>query len=417
MTHALIIGGGIAGSVTAIALQRVGIDATVYEAHTTPAHEVGASMGISLNGLAALRTLDAHAAVRDAGFPVPRGDMWLGNGRHLGAQDTGTPLPDGTLPVVIRRSDLYAVLRQEAIRRGVPIHHGKRLAGVEHRGGRVAALFDDGTEAVGDLLIGADGIGSTVRSHVDPRAPRPRYVGLIGTGGITSEITPTSEPGTMHMVFGRRAFFASMVSPDGGVWWFVNLPRAHEPSGTDLTAITGPEWQQRLLRAFTGDRSPAVECIRATTPDYTWFPMHDMPPPRRWHRGRVVLVGDAAHVTSPSSGQGASMAFEDAVQLARCLRDRRYPGDAFRAYQQLRDGRVGKVLAGARQVNRSKSATGVGRVLRDVTFPLFMRRFNTPRAFAWLYDYRIDFDRPVDDAASVGRGTRRVLADVRRRTR
>ncbi|MEU7612524.1 NAD(P)/FAD-dependent oxidoreductase [Micromonospora sp. NPDC049204] len=397
MTHALIIGGGVAGPTAAIALQKVGIDATVYEAYPTTAHDVGASMGISLNGLDALRTLDAHTVVRDAGFPVPRGVMWLGNGRRLGEGHTGTPLPDGTLPIVIGRYDLYAALRHEALRRGVPIHHDKRLAHTEPRGDQVAAVFTDGTEAVGDLLIGADGIASTTRRFVDPHAPRPRYVGLIGTGGITREASPRSEPGVMDMVFGRRAFFASMASPDGSVWWFANLPWADEPTAADLAATTAAQWQQRLLHVFAGDTSPATPLIRATPPDYTWYPLHDMRAPKRWHRGRVVLIGDAAHVSSPSSGQGASMAFEDAVQLARCLRDRDDPTAAFHAYQRLRAERVSKVLAGARQVNRSKAATGVGRVLRDATFPLFMRKFSTPEAFAWLYDHRIDFDRPIDD--------------------
>ncbi|MET8527895.1 FAD-dependent monooxygenase [Micromonospora sp. NPDC005172] len=243
--------------------------------------------------------------------------MWLGNGRCLGEGHTGTPLPDGTLPIVIGRYDLYAALRQEALRRGVPIHHGKRLAHIGQRGDRVAAVFSDGTEAVGDLLIGADGIGSTTRHFVDPHAPQPRYVGLVGTGGITRMATPQSDPGVMNMVFGRRAFFASMASPDGSVWWFANLPRADEPTAADLAATSGAQWQQRLLQVLAGDRSPAAQLIRATPPDYTWFPMHDMDAPKRWHRGRAVLIGDAAHVSSPSSGQGASMAFEDAVQLAR----------------------------------------------------------------------------------------------------
>ena len=255
---------------------------------------------------------------------------------------------------------------------------------------RVVAEFADGTEAVGDLLIGADGIGSATRRFVDPHAPRPRYVGLIGTGGIARPAAPPpSEPGVMNMVFGRRAFFAHMAAPDGSVWWFANLPRAAEPTAAELAAMPGP------AAVFAGDRSPATKLIRATPPDYTWFPMHDMPAPQRWHRGCVVLIGDAAHVASPSSGQGASMAFEDAVQLARCLRDVPDPAAAFGAYQRLRADRVARVLAGARQVNRSKAATGLGRVLRDVTFPLFMKRFSTPGAFAWLYDHRIDFDRPV----------------------
>jgi len=96
--NALIIGGGVAGSTAAMALQKVGIDATIYEAYATTAHDVGASMGISLNGLDALRTLGAHQAVRDAGFPSPAVSCGLATAGGSATEENGTPLPDGTLP-------------------------------------------------------------------------------------------------------------------------------------------------------------------------------------------------------------------------------------------------------------------------------------------------------------------------------
>lgn len=249
------------------------------------------------------------------------------------------------------------------------------------------------------MLVGADGIRSTTRQFVDPDAPPPRYVGLIGTGAVTHDAGLPADPGTMHMMFGRRAFFSYMTPEDGSVWWFANLPWPDEPTAAELNAVPGALWQQRLLTTFADDTSPATRIIRATTPDYTWYPMHDMPAPKTWYRDRAVLIGDAAHVTSPSSGQGASMAFEDAIQLARCLRDRRLPTDAFSAYQSLREERVKKVMAGAKQVNRSKAATGLNRIIRDALFPLLMKKFDKPEAFAWLHDSRIPFDQPIDHEA------------------
>ena len=399
MTNALIIGCGVAGPAAALALQKVGINATIYEAAPATAHDVGASMAISLNGLDALRTLDAHEAVRDAGFPIPRNVMWLGNGRRIGDSHSGTPLPDGTLPIAIMRADLYAALHEQALHRNIPIQYGKRLAGIQHRGDHVMATFTDGSEAVGDVLIGADGIRSTTRELVDPDAPPPRYVGLIGTDGITHDAGLPVDPGTMHMVFGKRAFFSYMPREDGSVWWFANLPWPDEPTAAELKAIPDAQWKQRLLATFADDTSPATRLIRATRPNYTWYPMHDMPAPKTWYRGRAVLIGDAAHVTSPSSGQGASLAFEDAIQLARCLRDRSVPTDAFSAYQALREERVKKVVAGAKQVNRSKAATGLNRIIRDAMFPVLMKKFNKPEAFAWLYDHRIPFDQPINHEA------------------
>jgi 2-polyprenyl-6-methoxyphenol hydroxylase-like FAD-dependent oxidoreductase len=97
------------------------------------------------------------------------------------------------------------------------------------------------------------------------------------------------------------------------------------------------------------------------------------------------------------------MAIEDALELARCLRDRPDPTAAFAAYQHLRSTRVAKVAAGARQVNRSKSATGFARVVRDALFPVLMRRFSTPGALDWLYDHRIPLGQPIS-IADQGRG-------------
>ncbi|GAB3883203.1 FAD-dependent oxidoreductase [Microbispora bryophytorum] len=390
---AVIIGGGVAGPVAAMALQKVGIDSTLYEAHPISAHGVGATMGLSTNGLAALQILGVHRAVADAGFPCPRGVMWLGDGRRLG-EDVPTPLPDGITAIQLLRADLYAVLHECAATRGVRIEHGRRLVKVDHRGDQVVAHFADGGEAVGDVLIGADGMRSATRQFVAPGAPRPRYCGIFGTSGFGHGLDLDTEPGTFHMVFGKRAFFGYVQREDGCVWWFVNVPATREPAPAELAAIPAEQWRHRLRELLVVDASPAARIIQATPPGYGWFVSHQMKAPKTWHRGRAVLIGDAAHVTSPSSGQGAAMAIEDAMELARCLRDLPL-ALALPAYQQLREGRLRKVHVGAQQVNRSKSATGVGRVLRDAMFPVLMKRFGSPQALAWLYDHRIDFDSPV----------------------
>ncbi|GGK52199.1 FAD-dependent oxidoreductase [Planomonospora parontospora subsp. parontospora] len=391
---ALIIGGGVAGPAAAMALQKAGIDSVIYEAHPAGAYGVGATMGLSTNGLAALQVLDAHRAVADAGFPCPRGVMWLGDGRRLG-EDVPAPLPDGTTAVQLRRADLYAALHGHAAARGVPVEYGRRLVQVEHRGDRIVARFADGGEAVGDVLIGADGMRSATRRFVAPDGPRPRYCGIFGTNGFAHGLDLDSGYGTFHMVFGRRAFFGYVQREDGCVWWFVNVPAAREPMPAQLAAIPAEQWRQRLHGLLAVDVSPAARIVQATPPGYDWFAAHQMKAPKTWHRGRAVLIGDAAHVTSPSSGQGAAMAVEDAVELARCLRDLPV-AQALPAYQRLREGRLRKVHAGARQVNRSKSATGPSRVLRDAMFPVLMKRFGGPQALSWLYDHRIDFDSKVE---------------------
>src|SRR5262249_16164571 len=128
-------------------------------------------------------------------------------------------------------------------------------------------------------------------------------------------------------------------------------------------------------------------------------PMEDIPTVPTWSNGRMVLIGDAAHATSPSSGQGASLAIESAVQLARCLRDLPY-GQAFAAYEQLPRARVEKIIAMAARTNSDKAAGPVARVLRDLLLPVAMKLLAKPEKMAWQYDHRIDWDAPVRHPAS-----------------
>ncbi|HET9543835.1 MAG TPA: FAD-dependent monooxygenase, partial [Acidimicrobiales bacterium] len=112
-------------------------------------------------------------------------------------------------------------------------------------------------------------------------------------------------------------------------------------------------------------------------------------------RGPMVIVGDAAHAPSPTSGQGASMAAEDAVVLAQCLRDLPTVGDALAAYEGLRRRRVERIVAHGARTGRSKTPGPVGRVVRDLALPLVFKLLVTERSMAWIYDHHIDWDTPV----------------------
>jgi FAD-dependent urate hydroxylase len=313
--------------------------------------------------------------------------------------------PDGP-PVfhAIWRTDLYRALYDEAAKRGVRTEHGKRLVRLRDTGDGVTAFFADGTRAEADILVGADGIRSTVRSLIDERSPRPRYTGLLGFGGrpFDARLGLPSTHGSMHMVFGRRAFFAYQVVDDGRVGWFANLPRKQPMTLTEARAVDPAEWLRELGDVFAGDRTPAADIVRAVAPQdlVVVGALEDLPSIPTWSRGRTVLVGDSAHATSPSSGQGASQAVESAVQLARCLRD--LPVDrAFAAYEHLRRGRVERVIAAGARSNTDKTAGPVARVVRDLVLPVAMKILAKPEKMAWQYDYRIDWDAPVDPMATV----------------
>src|SRR6266704_2851114 len=307
MTHtrtALIIGGGIAGPIAAMALRQAGIEATVFEAHPSGAEGVGVFLTLASNGIDALRTIDADGSPLAAGFPTPGITLRSTTGKDLGAARTGLSLPDGTTSHTLKRADLYRAIHDEAAARGVVVERGKRLIDVEQGGDEVRAMFQDGSYATGDVLIGADGIHSVVRKLIDPNAPAPTYAGLINLGGYARDVDVHAEPGSYTMIFGKRAFFGYALAPDGDVWWFANIPRGDEPDRGEVEGITAEEWQSTLPELYAEDAGPAVRLVQATdTADIMpASPIHSIPHLPKWHSGRMIVIGDAAHAPTPTSG-------------------------------------------------------------------------------------------------------------------
>ena len=393
---ALVIGAGIAGPVAAMALQEAGIRPTVYEAYPGTADGSGGGLSIAPNGLNALAVLGADEVVRHIGIPTTAMVIQSWTGKRLAEFGTVPGLPNTQF---VWRAELHRGLHEEAARRAIPTEHGKRLVGAENSGYGVSAQFSDGTEASADILIGADGIRSTVRSLIDPAAPQPRYAGLLSFGAGVSDAGLASTGGKMFMIFGKRAFFGYQVSDDSSGLWFVNLPHAQSMTLTEARAVGAEQWLRVLRKAFADDRTPALALLRRTeAADLLVIgPMEDIPTVPTWSKGRMVLVGDAAHATSPSSGQGASLAIESAVQLARCLRDLPHE-QAFAAYEQLRRARVEKIIAQAARTNSDKAAGPIVRVLRDLLMPVAMKRLAKPERMAWQFDYHIDWGAPVAGA-------------------
>ncbi|MEU1903791.1 FAD-dependent monooxygenase [Streptomyces hygroscopicus] len=394
MTTALIIGGGIAGTVTAMALRKAGIDAVVYEAYPTDATDAGAFLVVAANGLEALRTIDAHGPVLENSFPADRVDFISNTGKRLGDRPTSGSGDGGLGSVTLKRATLARVLREEALRRGVRIEHGKRLLAVHTSpDGRIVGSFADGGRAVGDVLIGADGIHSLIRRLIDAGAPRPRYTGQHTVCGYTRDADSPPAPDSYTMIFGKQAFFGCTTAPDGEVWWFCNAP-AEEMSRAELAAVTAEQWRERLLTLFAEDNTPAADLVRATGDSIVATAAYDIVSTPTWSEEGMVIVGDAAHACAPNAAQGASMAIEDGVVLAKCLRDLRSPRPAFAAYEALRRERVEKVAAASAGMARRTAPGPVARALRDVTMPRKLDRAGGG-APDWLTGYRIDWDEPV----------------------
>lgn len=397
---ALVIGGGIAGPVAALALRKAGIDAVVHERYERTADAIGGMLGVAANGLAALATVDAGDIVPAIGEPVASMVMESWTGKRLA--EFGDPR--GGTPVfhAVWRADLYRALHDRAAARGIRIEHGKRLVDLRDDGRSVAAVFADGTEASADVLIATDGIRSAVRPLIDPAAPTPRYTGLLGFGArpsLAANVGLDSTRGSMHMSFGKRAFFAYQVADDGSTGWFANLPWSEPVPLAAARAEGAAAWLARLRAAFADDRTPAAAILATVRPEELLIvgALEDLPPVPTWSRGRVVLVGDSAHATSPSSGQGVSIAAESAVQLARCLRDLPTVPAAFADYERLRRDRVERIIAAGKRTSSEKAAGPVARVLRDALLPVTTKLLAKPEKMAWQNDYRIDWAAPVDD--------------------
>jgi 2-polyprenyl-6-methoxyphenol hydroxylase-like FAD-dependent oxidoreductase len=378
-----------------MALQRAGLQATVYEAHNRSSGDIGSYLGVATNGIDALQAIDAHQPVLAAGFPTAFNVLVSATGKRLGTVSNGGRLADGTVAHTLKRATLARVLRKEAERRGIRIEHGKRLVTADHTtGSTVVAQFDDGTTASGDVLIGADGVHSVTRRAIDPDAPAGRYIGLTNFGGYTGGVSVQDEPGEWRMVFGKRAFFGYVVDPSGGIAWFANVPRP-PISPDERAATTTQQWTDQLVELFADDHGPAAEIIASGTLEFAADNTHDLPSVPTWHNGSMVIIGDAAHAPSPTSGQGASMAIEDAVVLAKCLRDVSDTPAALATYERLRRDRVERIVAQGARTGRNKSPGPVGRALADVLLPIVFKLFVTEKKLAWMYHHHIAWGAPI----------------------
>ncbi len=393
MRRALVIGGGVAGPAVAQLLTESGWDAPVFEARPEPDSFEGLFLNVAANGRSVLAILgvedrllsDAHAA----GEMV----MWSGRGKRLGLVPNGPagrPMNGG---VIVRRGWLHEVIRTGAEDAGVKFNDGRLLVSVEDTGDGVTAQFADGGTEDADIIIGADGVGSQVRKHVVPGV-EPTFTGLLGTGGFAKVPGLAPTPGRQHFVFGSRSFFGYLVREDGTTYWFANLS-ADKPPSAGERAASSAAWLELLRDLHSDDPAPVPAILEHTHGEVGGYPIFSLPALRTWSRGRCVLIGDAVHATSPSAGQGASLALEDAVVLANCLRSLGHHGSAFTAYEEDRRERVEAITAYAKTIDAQKRVTSsrVGMAVRDALLPFFLRKAANDKRHDWIHDYTVPWDR------------------------
>jgi 2-polyprenyl-6-methoxyphenol hydroxylase-like FAD-dependent oxidoreductase len=396
MPRALVIGGGVAGPAAAMFLAADGWDVEIFEATAKPDDYAGAFLNVATNGLTVLDALSLREHLLADAHPAPHMIMWSSTGKQLGSVPNGPAGDPARGSVIVRRGWLHRVLREGAEDCGIPIRFGARLTGITAEPDVVHATFADGDEASADILIGCDGIGSPTRTHIDAHAPSPRYSGLVGLGGFARVAGLSPTPATQHFVFGRRSFFGYLVHVDGTVYWFANIT-ADEPCRGSLRDVSAAEWLDRLRDLHQDDPYPVPQILDGHDGDLGAYPIYDLSGVHHWSRGRLVAVGDSVHATSPSAGQGASLALEDAQTLAICLSEEADHEAAFARYQAVRQPRADKVVDYARKINSQKrvSKSRVAVAIRDAMLPLFLRRAANDRSNDWLYNYRVSEGRPL----------------------
>lgn len=341
---AIIIGAGIGGMCTAIALKRCGIDSEVYEA-VKEIKPVGAAISIWPNGVKCLNYLGMKDALRAIGGPM----HYMAYKDYQSAETLTQFSLDalvqdsGERPYPVARSELQAMLLNTW---GFDnVQFGKRVSRVEQQSDGVTAFFEDGSEAQGDLLIACDGTHSVVREHVLGYATERRYAGYVNWNGLV-EIDESLAPANQWTTFVGEGKRVSLMPIAGNRFYFffdVPLPKGLAEDRISL--------RDDLSRYFAGWAAPVQQLIAQLNPETTnRVEIHDIEPFAQLVKGRVALLGDAAHSTTPDIGQGGCAAMEDAVVLAMTLHSNSLGiEDALLRYQHKRADRVKDLVLKARK--------------------------------------------------------------------
>lgn len=372
-----IIGGGIGGLVAAVALQRRGLSARVHEAADAVRTD-GAGIWVPPNAMAVLDELGLAGAIAARGVALDRVDIRTRSGAVLSTFDLRELAAEwGHTTISIHRAALHEVL-VDALEPET-LTFGRRCVGVVRDGDAARARFEDGAEVDGDVIVGADGAGSVVRRALfpdvtvrDARQPCHR--------GLASLRLPARLSRRCWEVWGGDVRFGFSAIDAETVYWFM-------PIAADVDARLDREHLLRDLGALVAALpAPIPEIVAATPPDALLrTELRDVVPLRGWSRGRVTLLGDAAHPMTPNLGQGGAQAIEDAAVLADELANRADVPDALAAYERRRLPKVRRCVETSWRFGRLAHATHpVARTLRDLALkatPAWVTRRQT----AWVY--------------------------------
>jgi 2-polyprenyl-6-methoxyphenol hydroxylase-like FAD-dependent oxidoreductase len=339
---AIIIGAGPGGLTAAIALRQAGFDPVVYE-RSGDLREIGSGLTLWPNAMMALERIGLADAVWGVSLPSTGIAMRSWRGELLFGVMSSEQMEDlfGVYGAALHRAELQGVLMR-ALGDDV-VKLGARCVGFQQSDRGVTAHFDDGHNASGYLLVAADGIRSVIRGLLFGEK-RLRYAGFTVWRGVT-DFRLDQNTGLTSM--GRGAQFGIFPMTRNRVYWFASV---NAPEGDQDWAVGR---KRELLERFGGWHKPIGEIIEATDePAILRNDIYDLEPLTRWSDGRVTLLGDAAHPSTPNLGQGACQAIEDAVVLGGCLHDEPDVASALRQYESRRLARTSSITMQSRRMGQ-----------------------------------------------------------------
>jgi 2-polyprenyl-6-methoxyphenol hydroxylase-like FAD-dependent oxidoreductase len=332
MVRIAIVGGGIGGLTAALALREFGFESEVYE--QAPALlDVGAAIALWPNALRVLERLGLKTTILNHAGEMEE-IRWLD---QRGALLNRVSIPQS---VALHRADLQSTLFQALATPVIKLGH--TFAAYDDRKDNVVASFTQGEEIETDVLIGADGIHSKIRAQI-LKDNQPIYRGYTVWRGISSVLPDSIPANTAVEIHGRGKRFGIGPVGNGRAGWWAAANLTWTPSGA-ASERAAHNAHDELLRLFKGWPSSALQLIESTPPErILTTPAFDRDPNQTWGNGRITLLGDAIHPTTPNLGQGGCLAMEDALVLARCFAKYGATEEALRKYEGCRYQRTAAI--------------------------------------------------------------------------
>ena len=343
---ALIVGAGIGGLATGIALRQAGWDIRIFERSPSP-RELGFALLLAPNAMAVLRELGVAEVVLERGFVPVRGEARRMNGSFLKRAMAPPQEALGGPIVVALRPAVHGALLETVGLDALTLDH--EITGFRTAGERVVLQTAGGDVAEGDLLVGADGTGSVIRSALHPSEPPPRSSGIVAVRGATHGAV--DQLGDLSAIYylGRGVEAFLVRASETGIYWALSVAEGLVPAGTRDAEAVVAHMAPRFEETFNAVTSAAT--------DLRYDELFDRDPLPFWSRGAVTLLGDAAHPLLPHTGQGAAQAITDAVALGKALREESSVSEALAAYERDRRPKTTHLLGRGRRTARMMRTT------------------------------------------------------------